>query len=249
VTHPSTSLRTGFDSLHWLTRKAAETLPVELHGTVNQFIVAAFLAGADAKRVTRKAIAQVTQRYADTLNRWVHDTLNRRMSEADLRRAHKALLRGEISEETYKEGMREAGSDNPDDDFDAEDVLAIKGWIDNQVDYVDGFAKDVWVASGVGADEGAKDAVLARVDTWVDSLRSLGDAGKASIISNIPVTWRLGETEEHCKTCAQLHGNRHRMKWFTGRDYVPRKNGAAMDCKGFKCLCSLMNDKGDQVLP
>lgn len=249
MTDSSTSIRTSFASLHWLTEKATATFPHELTGAVNRFIVAAYLAGADARMVTTKTIAQVIQRYSDTLNRWVHDTLNRRMSEVDLRRAHKALLRGDISEEVYKEGMREAGSSNPDDDFDAEDALAVRGWSDNQADYVDGFAKDVWAASGVGADENARDAILARVDTWVDSLRSLGDAGKASILTNIPVTWKLGETEEHCKTCAQLHGNRHRMKWFTGRDYVPRKNGAAMDCKGFKCLCSLVNDKGDQVLP
>lgn len=240
---------TSFDSLRWLIDKATATFSPELGNTVNRFIVAAYLAGAETQTTTTKTIAQVVQRYADTLSRWVHDTLNRRMSEVDLRRAHKALLRGDIAEETYKEGMREAGSGNTDEDFDAEDALAVRGWIDNQADYVDGFAKDVWAASGVGADESARDAVLARVDLWADSLRSLGDAGKASILTNMPVTWKLGETEEHCQTCARLHDNRHRLKWFTGRDYVPRKNGAAMDCKGFKCLCSLVNDKGEQVLP
>lgn len=64
---------------------------------------------------------------------------------------------------------------------------------------------------------------------------------------NKTVTWVLGGAEKHCKTCASLDGKSHRISWFIDRDYIPRKNGAAMDCGGYNCDCSLIDKDGNEV--
>ena len=79
-------------------------------------------------------------------------------------------------------------------------------------------------------------------------MRNLGDLGKASAKSNQPLTWRLGKTEEHCDTCAKLDGQTHRLKWYTARDYMPKKPGAAMDCGGWNCDCGLFDKDGKRVI-
>ena len=61
------------------------------------------------------------------------------------------------------------------------------------------------------------------------------------------LTWRLGNTEVHCSTCASLNGKRHRASWFISHDYIPGKPGAAMDCQGYNCDCALVDDEGIEV--
>lgn len=57
------------------------------------------------------------------------------------------------------------------------------------------------------------------------------------------------DVEQHCETCASLNGTRHRMSWFVERDYIPQKPGAAMDCGGWRCQCTLVDTEGNQVAP
>jgi hypothetical protein len=75
---------------------------------------------------------------------------------------------------------------------------------------------------------------------WVDSLRTLGELGRAYARQNEKVQWTLGDTEVHCETCLRLsHMKPHRVSWFTNRGYIPRQNGSAMlDCGGWQCDCS-----------
>jgi hypothetical protein len=183
--------------------------------------------------VSRKTIAQVTRDYGDTLDRFVRDVLQRGGGEIDFRRAHKALIRSS-AQPAYIEGMREAGGS--EEDMDDDDRAAIQAWIDEQVSYVDAFAAAIRAASLSDAPAGAADAILARVPVWAASLESLGGLGKASILESRPGIWRLGETEEHCETCAGLHGQRHRLRWFTSRGLIPRQPGSeTLQCKVYRC--------------
>jgi hypothetical protein len=85
-----------------------------------------------------------------------------------------------------------------------------------------------------------------RRDGYSATLDSVYVTGKMYAQKNKMVTWQYGETE-HCDTCASLNGKRHRAKWFIARDYIPRKPGAAMDCGGYRCQCSLLDDKGKEI--
>jgi hypothetical protein len=64
---------------------------------------------------------------------------------------------------------------------------------------------------------------------------------------NQMVTWHLGATEKHCKTCASLDGKSHRISWYIDHDYIPRKNGCNLDCGGYNCDCTLTDKDGNEV--
>lgn len=232
---------THFDSLHWLTGKATATFPVELHSAVNRFLVAAFLAGADGARITIKDIASIASGYRSELEAAVEQVYRGRSTAVALVDRMGSLI-AEYAERIFREGFEDGGADF--EEMTAEERAALDDWRNTQLDHMRAFAEAVEAAQDVPA----REAIARRVDMWVDSLRSLGDIGKSLALSNMSVTWEFGDTI-HCPTCEHLNGQRHRLKWFTSRDYYPRKNGAAMDCHGFNCQCRLLNDKGEQILP
>ena len=86
-----------------------------------------------------------------------------------------------------------------------------------------------------------------RADGYTSNLDGIFNETKLRGAKNQSVTWILGSAEKHCKTCASLDGKRHRISWFIERDYIPRKNGAAMDCGGYNCDCSLVTNNGEEI--
>lgn len=86
----------------------------------------------------------------------------------------------------------------------------------------------------------------ARADGYTNTLAAVYNEGRLRAADNVMVTWHLGATEKHCKTCASLDGKRHKIKWFLDRNYIPRKPDAGMECHGYNCDCSLIDDKGSE---
>lgn len=200
------------------------------------------------EQVTLKTIGQVVTQYDDKLTNAVYDVWNGHSSAVDLRRAHKAMLK-QFAPMIYLEGMHEGGI--KEDDIDEKDQAdldeAVNDWLSKQVDFVNAFAKD---AEAARRNKDERPKILDRVGMWVDSLRSLGDLGKAYALKNERGQWILGETEQHCDTCKYLAGLKpHRVSWFVERGYIPRQNGSGkLDCGGWKCDCSVVNNNGDQLL-
>lgn len=191
--------------------------------------------------------------YEIRLSRAVTAVLNGDSSADDLERAHWALIRA-YAMQVYLEGMRDGGmEDAGPDDLTAEDEQAIRAWEQRQKEFIGGLAEAAAAAAamprGTPERRSAQASVNARVELWGQSLRDLGNEGKASALRNMAVTWRLGSTEKHCATCARLDGERHRLSWFVSRDYRPQANGAAMECGGWRCECTLRDDRGRQVMP
>jgi hypothetical protein len=87
---------------------------------------------------------------------------------------------------------------------------------------------------------------FARADGYAGKVDAIYGEAKMRGSKNIIVTWRLGATEEHCDTCATLDGQRHHVKWFIDRDYIPHKPGAAMDCAGYNCDCKMIDKNGNE---
>jgi hypothetical protein len=88
---------------------------------------------------------------------------------------------------------------------------------------------------------------IARADMYTSALAAIYNAAVMFADARLMLTWNLGNTEKHCKTCSKLDGQRHKAAWYLSRNYIPRKPGAAMDCSGYNCDCSLTNDKGEEV--
>jgi hypothetical protein len=194
------------------------------------------------KIISRQNVGKVASLYRDDLenaiyNAWAdleNNLYDPKAIKTALVTKHKRAIR-EFGPEAFAEGLREGGVTAEDMDDDDKRVLA--EWVSSQQSYVTPFAGDVMAAAG---DQSAKDAILGRVDLWVQSIETLGAQGAMSAKANAMVTWRLGPTEEHCDTCAGLDGQRHRAKWFTGNGYIPREPGSAtLACQGFRCLCFL----------
>jgi len=87
----------------------------------------------------------------------------------------------------------------------------------------------------------------ARADGYTNTLGELYNAGVMWAQKNKMLTWNLGQTEVHCDTCQSLDGKSHRASWYISRDYIPRKPGAAMDCRGYRCDCKLTDKEGNEV--
>ncbi len=149
----------------------------------------------------------------------------------------------------YTEGMKEGGIDDPEAEITDEDEAAIDAWTVTQLGFVGGFI-DAAEATRSAEDRGAaQEAVLNRLQLWIGSLRDIGSQGKASAQKNMMVTWVYGDTD-HCDTCARLNGKRKRLSWFMKNGYRPQENGSeTLDCHGFNCQCTLVNDDGDVVYP
>jgi hypothetical protein len=86
-----------------------------------------------------------------------------------------------------------------------------------------------------------------RADGYASKLDGIYNEARLRGMKNQMVTWVLGETEVHCDTCLRLAGTKHRISWLLQNDYIPRKSGAAMDCGGWNCDCSIIDKNGNEV--
>lgn len=137
--------------------------------------------------------------------------------------------------DAYVAGLAEGGVSF--DEMDNEDAMMIVELSTEQLDFVTDFVRAVHDAKTDKAQQ--RDILDSRIPLWTASIEAVGAAGLASAKKNEMVTWKLGATEEHCKTCQSLNGQSHRRKWFASRNYFPQKPGAAMECGGYQCLCEL----------
>jgi hypothetical protein len=88
--------------------------------------------------------------------------------------------------------------------------------------------------------------VTQKADGYVATVLSVYNAAVLLAKKNQMLTWQYGDTD-HCKTCEELNGQKHRASWYLNRDYIPRKPGASMECHGFRCQCSLIDSEGNEV--
>lgn len=141
-------------------------------------------------------------------------------------------------------GMQSGGVSG--DEMTAAEKAIVAGWTATQLAHVDQYSAD---AVAAGQDPAERDKIMARLELWVAAILALGGQGLMSANGDAMGTWRLGATERHCRTCANLHGKRHRLSWYKSRGLIPREPGSAsLECKGYRCDCSIVDDKGNQLL-
>lgn len=192
--------------------------------------------------VTVKTIGQVVTKYDDQLANAVHDVWNGHSSAIDLRRAHKAMLK-DFAPQVYEEGMREGGTDELDDEDRSDMDEAIGDWLGGQFEHINQFAADVVAVKDADDVKAARAAILDRVTLWVDSLRELGDLGRAYALKNVKAFWKLGDRQTHTQDCIDLSKLKaHRVSWWTDKGYIPGSD------RHIGCGCSLRNAKTDEVI-
>ena len=87
----------------------------------------------------------------------------------------------------------------------------------------------------------------ARADGYARTLDAMYSEAQLRGMKNQMVTWVLGQTEEHCETCATLAGKKHRISYLIANNYIPRKPDAGMDCNGYRCDCKIVDKNGKEV--
>lgn len=145
----------------------------------------------------------------------------------------------------YADGGGDVNAIDPDAD----------AWLTDRVNQEMGFIGELFTALKSLRDEfkageikvaDLRDAAATRTDGYTASLDGVYNSGKMWGMKNKMLTWQYGDTE-HCSTCLSLNDQRHRASWYIARDYIPRKPGAAMECGGYRCQCTLIDDDGNEV--
>lgn len=199
----------------------------------------------------QKTVAKRVDDYEVDLSEMVVDVLNGDAAASKLGAKLRALIR-RAAPEMGLEALEEAGSGDPAADYDDAVTAIVDGWIADQLDYVDGFVADTGAATRANAGdewEARQASIIDRVTLWAGSLANLGAKVKADYLANKPGTWVYGDTD-HCDTCQKLNGQRHRLRWFTERGFIPQQNGSeTLECGGWRCQCTIVDDEGNQLLP
>jgi hypothetical protein len=140
-------------------------------------------------------------------------------------------------------GWLDGGQELPPD----EDALS---WFNARVEAEFGHIEELFIQAKELRKEDEFDFfswLTSKADSYTRSLSGVYNAALMLAKKNQMLTWRLGNTEVHCSTCAKLDGGKHRASWYISRDYIPRKAGASMDCGGYNCDCRLEDKEGNEV--
>lgn len=194
-----------------------------------------------------KSINEVLREYRNTLELYVVDAANGNLRSGAMSRRMRELVIAS-GEAVYVEGLREGGGDG---ELEKTDRDAVRDWTLSQTAHINDFVDAAIAVAKLKGDEktAARNAILDRVRLWVDNLNLLGQLAAGSVKDPM-VTWEWSPEKEHCNTCAQLNGKRHKLSWFVEKGYIPQERGSeTLECGGWECGCKLIDDKGKQRLP
>lgn len=158
---------------------------------------------------------------------------------ADARR----LVKDAVAD-AYIEGLKDGGI--PADEMTDDDALMIVELSTTQLEYVTDFVKAIRAARDDKAAQ--RDILDTRINLWTQSIEAAGAQGLASAKSNEMVEFVLlpgrDDTEESCKTCRKLLGQKHRRKWVTAHGLIPAPGNDNFECGGWRCPHGWMPIKG-----
>lgn len=147
----------------------------------------------------------------------------------------RATFRDELMQagrQSYEDGLRAGGVNPTDADSTtlADRRRKVAEWLALQNGYINSFIDDV------NSGRVSRDSASDRAAMWVNkSLRSIYYVGLNDAAGERYYTWKLGATVEHCKTCALLNGQTHKLKEWMRSGWMPKCS--CLECKGFNCDC------------
>lgn len=187
--------------------------------------------------ISIKAIQATRIDFEDAFSDLLSDAMNGKVT----RRQWQGRMRSMIETYGYKayiDGLRDGGVD---DDPDSDDSSTINSLVRAQGEYITGLAdrlfKDETTISTALADQ--------KAPMWYNgSVAPFYSAGLLAADKNGMYTWVLGNTEEHCKTCKRLDGQKKRYKTWDKSNLIAGTVGQSTDCKGYQCDCKLVRVAG-----
>lgn len=168
--------------------------------------------------------------FADLLARVQTDRADRRTFSATLR-----YFLNKFGRKAYLDGLNDGGVDT--DELDDEDRGEIAELLADQSQYVTEFGNTLFKGDGITDWEAVNKPNL----WWNKSIQPFYQAGLISADKNGLYEWVYGDTE-HCDSCLQLNGQRHRLRDYKRKGLMPQSGD--LDCGGWNCKCKLVKATG-----
>lgn len=146
------------------------------------------------------------------------------------------LIQGQIMQ-AYEQAWLDEGNLLPLPDFLQK---AAESKILGQFDYVDQFFRDIVDAKIDGT---SIEPLIARARLWANRFNEAYSDAMAKIVLELggKLVWKLGQTEEHCETCAALDGVvDYAVEWESRGLHPQNAPNPHLDCGGWRCDCSLL---------
>lgn len=150
-------------------------------------------------------------------------------------RSKLASLLSKFGKLAFLDGLTDGGIDEPV--LSDEDKDTVATMLAEQSQYVSGLADVLFKGDGISDAEAAQRPAM----WWNKSINPFYQAGLASADKDGLYEWVYGDTE-HCADCVKLNGQRHRMKDYIKRGWLPQAD--ALACHGFNCKCKLVKVAG-----
>ena len=142
------------------------------------------------------------------------------------------ILLDRYTTKAFVDAFADSGIEDYSLDDEPEDKAWIRGYVDSQSGFIQGIADNLY-ADGVLTD----DEISGKPPMWWNkSAYPAYVEGLSRAAANSLFQWALGSTEDHCRSCLALNGQKRTMKFWKSR-IMPKSDNLA--CKGFRCDCDL----------
>lgn len=126
-------------------------------------------------------------------------------------------------------------------EFTDEDNEELNKIIASEYEYVLALGSDILALRLMGGSlEDYRNKFASRIEVWAHRYTDVVNQAKAHFGGRIKLEWVLGETEEHCATCAAMAGT---VAWSKEWDESPIKPqnppNEKLECGGWRCDCRL----------
>jgi hypothetical protein len=139
----------------------------------------------------------------------------------------------------FYEGVELVGLNR--EDVSAEERQRIEDEINNQIDYIMPFAVDIRDGKEKGS---GVESFLGRAEMWVTRYGSIKALAQIMLGQDEKLEWELGDTTEHCNTCARLNGIVKRASVWNESGIKPgNAPNESLECEGWNCRCSLRSTR------
>ncbi len=137
----------------------------------------------------------------------------------------------------YLDGLSDGGVVT--DTLDPEETAEVGSILAGQQQYVNKITQEIYDQGGL------KGTPAYRAGLWTKSLEEFHMAGLISADKNGLYEWNLGNTEEHCTDCLRLSRQKHRLKHWKSKGWLPR--ASVLACNGYNCDCELVKTDGRAI--
>lgn len=138
--------------------------------------------------------------------------------------------------QAWYQGAKECGI--APNELKPEERLALEAAINSEMQFIDGLGS--YVEANSKANKGKLGRSFARTKAWINRYNSLRNQAKLSACGDKKLTWHLGATEKHCRSCLALAGKTKRASQWKAAGIQPQNApNDKLECGGYLCDCRL----------